>query len=139
MIFNWFYGCSRKTKGSFNIIIAKSPSASTGWRVQARFLIELHIKDLPLLSCIKSFFNDVGTITYNQTKKSCKYSVVGFNDIREVIIPQFLNYPLQSAKVIDFNIWKECIELMKNKEHLSKTGLNKLVALKGIMNKMLSS
>jgi hypothetical protein len=64
-------------EGSFNILIAKSPTTSTGWRVQARFIIELHIKDIALLKRIKSFFNDAGTITILNTKNMARYSPQG--------------------------------------------------------------
>jgi hypothetical protein len=52
----------------------------------------------------------------------------------------FFKNPLQSAKVIDFSVppgWKECVDLMSNKRHLSQEGLNKIVAIKGVMNKKL--
>jgi hypothetical protein len=68
--------CAKREKeveGSFNILIAKSLSVRIGWRVQARFIIELHIKDLALLKSIKKFFNNAGTIIINNKKK---YSLV---------------------------------------------------------------
>jgi hypothetical protein len=68
-----------------------------------RFIIELHNKDIVLLRRIKSFFNNVGSITISSSKNIARYSVVDFNSIVNVIIPHFLNYPLQSAKGIDFN------------------------------------
>ena len=134
----WYVTGFTDAEGSFNIVVAKSPQARTGWRVQARFIIELHIKDIALLRHIKSFFKNVGTITINDTKKIARYSVVDLNSIVNVIIPHFLNCPLQSAKVIDFNFWRECTELMICRKHLSEEGLNLIVALKGVINKKLT-
>lgn len=55
-----------------------------------------------------------------------------------MIIPHFLNYPLQSAKVIDFQFWRKSAEIIINKKHLSEEGLNQIVALKGVINKKLT-
>lgn len=57
---------------------------------------------------------------------------------RSVIIPHFDKYLLQSAKSIDYLLWKECILLMANKEHLTLGGLEKIVSIKGAINKGLS-
>lgn len=70
----WYVTGFTDAEGCFNILIAKSPSTSIGWRVQARFIIELHIKDIALLRRIKSFFNDAGTITILNTKNIARYS-----------------------------------------------------------------
>lgn len=51
-----------------------------------------------------------------------------------MIIPHFDNYPLQSSKLIDYNLWKECLFLMAKKEHLSDSGLEKIISLKGAIN-----
>jgi hypothetical protein len=91
---------------------------------------------------IKSFFNNAGTITIKErglNQKICRYTVVDLNSILNVIIPHFFKYPLQSAKVIDFNFFKESAYLMKDKKHLTEKGLNQIVALKGVMNKYLSA
>jgi hypothetical protein len=88
----------------FNIVISKISTASIGFRLQARFIIEIHIKEINILNMIQSFFGGIGTITINPNKRSARYSVVGINDINNFIITHFENYPLQSVKKIDFDL-----------------------------------
>lgn len=107
-------------EGCFNINITKSSSNLIGYQVQARFIIEVHIKDIEILHKIQAFFDGIGSIT--STKNVARYSVYGINDINN-IIKFFDEYPLQSAKVIDFSLWKECVKLMLSKDHLTTSGL----------------
>ena len=53
---------------------------------QARFILELHLKNIDLLLKIQSFFG-VGTIRKTLQKNSCRYSVVSLRDINNFIIP----------------------------------------------------
>jgi hypothetical protein len=43
----WFVTGVTDAEGCFNVTVTKS-SGSVGWRVQARFIIELHVKDIDL-------------------------------------------------------------------------------------------
>lgn len=83
---------------------------------------------------IQSFFGGIGTISKNPIKNVCRYSVVSIKDINNVIIPHFLEYPLQSVKSIDFYLWSQIINLLNDKKHLTPNGLNQIVSLKSIMN-----
>lgn len=133
----WYVTGFTDAEGSFNVVIAKNSNLKIGWRVQVRFIIELHIKDITLLKSIKSFFNNVGTITVDENRNVARYSVVDLNSLVKIIVPQFLNYPLQSSKSINFYYWKKCVEHMVNNQHLNYEGLNKIVSLKGAINNKL--
>jgi len=50
----------------------------------------------------------------------------------------FLNYSLLTQKKADFLLFKNIIDLMKNKEHLTLEGLKKIVAFKASINLGLS-
>lgn len=56
----------------------------------------------------------------------------------EIIIKHFDNSPLISNKFADYQLFKQVFELVKNKEHLTKEGLSKIVAIKASMNLGLS-
>lgn len=120
-------------EGSFSIYIYKQGSS---WSIPPVFRIHLHIKDIELLYKIQQFFDNVGKITVNDN--SASFDVRNLKDIKNVIIPHFIKYPLLSNKLIDFKIWLQCIELLYNKEHLTKSGLNKLISLKSALNLGLS-
>jgi len=92
----------------------------------------LHIKDVCLLHQLQAFFGGQGTLT--TTSKVGRYTIVGISDIINLLIPHFNQYPLQSAKVIDYELWKSCILIMQSLGHLTLEGLQQIVALKSVLN-----
>ena len=89
--------------------------------------------------CFFCFFFWVGTISKTLTKNSCRYSVVSLRDINKFIIPHFKNYPLQSVKSIDFDLWSQIISLLNDKKHLTPNGIIQIASLKSILNQGLST
>ena len=121
-------------EGCFTLDV--SDKRSKNWGVAVRFEIKVHIVDLPILEKIQAFFN-VGSIVVRKNNMVL-YRVSKLNDIIDVIIPHFVNFPLRSGKLIDFNLWKACAMLVKNKEHLTEEGIQKIISLKSALNKGLS-
>lgn len=119
----------------FYIKIKKNKSYSTGWVVELNFQIGLHQNDRPLLELIQLFFG-VGKI-YKLGKDAIQYRVTSHKDLA-VIIDHFKNYPLITQKRADFELFKQALELIQNKEHLTIEGLQKLVAIKASINLGLS-
>ena len=68
---------------------------------------------------IQYFFGGVGTISINPIKNVCRYTVVSIKEINNFIIPHFIKYPLQSCKLIDFDLWSQVITLLNEKKHLT--------------------
>jgi hypothetical protein len=60
--------------------------------------------------------------------------VTNLKDIKAVIIPHFLKYPLITQKQADFYLFKAIVEMLLNKEHLSEKGLREIVSLSSAMN-----
>ena len=60
--------------------------------------------------------------------------VTGIINITQKIIPFFLAYPLQGAKRKEFKDFVKVAELMKNKAHLNKYGLEEIRGIKSGMN-----
>lgn len=56
-----------------------------------------------------------------------------------MIIDHFDKYPLLTQKQADFKLFKQVVELMNRKEHLTIEGLHKIVAIKASINLGLSS
>jgi len=131
---NWVTGFF-DAESCVSIRIEKYPKYNTGYRVQLRFQITLHKKDLPLLNSIKAFFG-VGGI-YKISKDSIMYQVTTINEL-QVIIDHFCNYPLITEKRADYELFKQAVELVSRKEHLTLSGLSRLVAIKASINRGLS-
>lgn len=134
---SWFVTGLIDAEGSFSVSVLKSSSTKTGWAVNARFKITAHISDLDLMLNLKNFFGeDLGKIVI--FKDTCTYRVDKLKDILEVIIPHFDKYPPVTQKLADYILFKEIVGLMKNKEHLTLDGLNKILSYKASLNLGLS-
>jgi hypothetical protein len=106
-----------------------------GYQTQAVFKITLHNKDYDLLCQIKDYFG-VGSITKHGST-TLEYRVKSLKDL-DIILNHFEKYPLISQKWADYQLFKSAILLLKNKEHLTKKGLDQILAIKSSMNKGLS-
>jgi len=52
----------------------------------------------------------------------------------QVIVNHFDRYPLVTSKVSDYLIFRECFEIIKQREHLTERGILKLIGLKSSLN-----
>jgi len=120
------------------IQITESKMSKLGWAVIGSFQIRLHSKELPLLKEIQKFFGGIGKISILSKDQSATYLVRDIKSLTNVIVPHFDQFPLQSAKKIDYELWKECILLIANKEHLTRASFEKIVSIKGAINHGLS-
>jgi hypothetical protein len=62
------------------------------------------------------------------------FKVTKFSDIANIIIPFFKKHPIPGVKSKDFNDFCLVAELIKNKEHLTEEGLNRIRKIKTGMN-----
>ena len=72
---------------------------------------------------------------FNQTSGAAIYSIKSVKDIYSVILLHFCKYPLMTQKQADFVLFKNILELMVKKEHLTPLGLKKILEYKNILNK----
>ena len=133
----WFITGLIDAEGSFSVIIDKNKSRKLGWRVQTKFQLGMHLRDILLITKVKDFFGGIGSIHISQPLKKVNYSVDSILDLTKLIV-HLENYPLHTQKAADFILFKEVIILMKNKYHLSNEGLNKIVNIKASLNLGLS-
>jgi hypothetical protein len=120
-------------------VIQKNNTHKLGWRVRAFFIICLNAKDLNLLLKIQAFFGGVGSIWVSKNNKVASYSITSPIDLINKIIPHFEKFPLISQKASDFNLFKQIVELMNNKVHLTDEGLKQIINIKDSMNLGLST
>lgn len=67
-------------------------------------------------------------------KDIVQFRVFSINDL-DVLIKHFDQYPLITKKYTDYLLFKEAINLIKNKEHLTIEGFNKIISIRASMNK----
>ncbi|OGI83454.1 hypothetical protein A2997_01840 [Candidatus Nomurabacteria bacterium RIFCSPLOWO2_01_FULL_36_10b] len=95
-------------------------------------------RSLDSLQKIKDFFQ-VGNIHINRRHDNHKedlyhYVVTKRKDLLEVIIPFFRIYELQTAKKKDFELFAQCLELMKDDKHLTHVGAIEIALMCEKMN-----
>jgi hypothetical protein len=91
------------------------------------FTLGLHPKDLPLIESIQKSFGGVGKTNVRKDGSVVQYIVSSTKDLINQVIPHFYNYPLVSKKKADYELFKEIVLLVKNKEHLTNQGLCKIM------------
>lgn len=133
----WYVSGFVDGEGSFTISITKNKRKTEGWRIGARFAVEISKSDALLLYRLKSYFG-VGTIIENPINRTLIYSVQSVKALVDVVIPHFTKYPLKTQKQADFSLFKAALELVSKKEHLNTEGVIKVISIKGSLNKGLS-
>lgn len=118
-------------EGCFFIGLYADSNCKMGYRVKASFQIGLHVKDLPLLEQIQSYFG-VGKIT-KLGAESVQFRATSLEDLI-IIVKQFDGYPLLTRKQSDYLLFKEVINLMKEGKHLTLEGLKRIVSIKATLN-----
>jgi hypothetical protein len=118
------------------VFINKNSKLKLGYQVQVSYQISLNEKDISLLEMIQTYFKGVGNIS-KEGKDIYQYRVTALKDIF-LIIEHFENYPLITQKKADFELFKQVLKIINNKEHLTKKGIEQIVAIKASMNKGLS-
>lgn len=127
----WFITGFSDAESSFIISIYKNSDNKLKWRTSAYFSIHVHVKDLPLIKLIPKTLG-VGVVR-NNNANTVLFRVSDIQEL-QIIIDHFKKYPLLSAKHSDFLLFEKCFHLIKQKEHLTQAGLDKILALKSSLN-----
>jgi len=132
---------------SFTLFVSKATTGKLLCKVQPAFTIGLDPKDLILLQEIPKFFGEVGKIHTRKDVSGVQYVISSVKDLTNHIIPHFDTYPLCSQKKADqpraagqsstplrgcagYILFKQVVELMNRGEHLTTSGLLKIINLK---------
>ena len=128
----WFLTGFSDGEASFIIYIQKTNNTKIGWASWVAFEINLDGKDLSILKDIKSYLR-VGKIN-QKSNGTCVYYVRALGEIA-TLIDHFDKYPLITKKRADYLLFKSACEIIKNKQHLTEEGFNKILALRASINK----
>ena len=104
-------------------------------QVIASYIIELHKRDIPLLSSIQKFFSNAGYINPASNRDSGRFSISRKSDLINKRLPHFDSYKLQGNKLKNYLIFREIVLLVGSKAHLTSEGFNKIKLLKEGLNK----
>ena len=122
-------------EGCFYVGVKKSKKVSTGWRITLSFTITLHERDAAILELISNCLG-VGKV-YQQDLGLIQLRIESIKEV-EAVISFLKKFPLITKKSADFVLFVEVYNIIVSKEHLTETGLRKIVARKASMNNGLS-
>lgn len=144
LIRGWMLGFT-EGEGSFNIGISKQPDRRYGLRVQARFEISLHEKDLSALKRIQKELR-MGHIYFasNETKRkqgsrSSDVECYTVNSLRDCLrirryFETFDEKDWLTTKYRDFKKWSQVLDLIVRKAHFTANGIVEIALIRDQMN-----
>ena len=123
----WFSGFT-DGEGNFSIFLDKV-------YIRFRFKINLHIDDIEVLKTIQSKLN-IGRIVIEENKNSCAFIVQSFSELKDVLCPIFIQFPLHTTKKLDFEDFYSAIliKAKSNNGNLSNSNKEKILSIKDGMN-----
>jgi hypothetical protein len=128
---HWISGFT-SAEGNFDVRIPVTNS-KLGHRVQLRFRISQHSRDLILMQKIIEYLGS-GKIYKYPAKAAVSLSIVDFKDITNIIVPLFNENPIVGIKLYDYLDWCKIHSLMLNRSHLTVQGIYSIRKIKSGMN-----
>jgi hypothetical protein len=101
-------------------------------RTEVRLNFQIDQKKEDLLILIKNFFG--GNIGYRKSQDTYYYGSTSFGSAKKVI-NYFDQYHLLSSKHVNYLKWRKAYIIIQDKNHLTDSGLNKIIKLKLSMNR----
>ena len=128
----WLVGFT-DAEGCFSVVIFKSLTSKLGEAIKLNFILTQSARDKDLISSMVEYLG-CGSIT-SVDRGTIDFKVTKFSSIRDIIIPFFEKYPLQSSKNRNFLSFCEVARLVDNKAHLTEKGLDPIRIIKNKTNK----
>jgi len=122
-----------EAEGSFSITKHKDKRAKYDINLGLAFRITMLNNEVELLNMVKDYFG-CGYISIDDKLGSLTFNVRDINSITKIIIPHFYKYPLRGTKYSDFLSFKEALDLINLKEHLTEEGIDKISEISMTMN-----
>jgi hypothetical protein len=128
---HWLAGFT-DAEGCFFIALKKSPESKLGETVWLRFILTQHVRDEEFL---KSLISTLNCGRYIPKSGYGEFIVEKFTDVFDKVIPIFEKFKLHGVKSKNYEDFKKAALLIKNKQHLTREGLDQIKKIKGSMNK----
>jgi len=132
-------------EGCFSISVVQQPNRinrigyKTGYQLTHEFVVTQGARSADCLHALQGFFG-VGAVYSNTRYDNHREDLLTYNvnkrsDLLRVIIPFFREYPLRTAKRLDFDKFAFCVEKMTSGHHLTPHGLADLLEVMETMNR----
>lgn len=122
-----------QSDGSFFCSIILSPKHRFGLQFRPKFTITADLDSKYVLDDIQLFLN-CGKITVNSKNHTAEFEVVRLEELKNIIIPHFINNPVFCAKLHAFNLFNQIVTALINKEKRTIEGRRELLKMALSMN-----
>jgi len=130
---NWVAGFTTG-EGNFDIRILKSKTHKIGNKIQLRFRISQHERDIKLMELLIKYL-ETGKIEINHKDSVVSLTIYKFSDLFNKIIPFFSNNILFGNKQYQLRWdWCKVAKIMNEGSHLTIEGLELIRSIKLKMN-----
>jgi len=119
--------------GSFFCSIILSAKHRFGIQFRPKFTITADLDSKYVLDSIKTYFN-CGYVTINNKNHTAEFIVDKIEELNNIIIPHFSNYPVFCAKLHAFNLFKDIVIALYTKDKRTIEGRRELLKLALSMN-----
>lgn len=108
-------------EGCFHVSILKQDSMRLKKQVLPEFTVVQHERNIKVLYALKSYFK-CGVVRINHGDRWA-YRVRGHSNLFSIIVPYFEEHKLKTTKRLDFEIFRDVVQMMEKGEHLTLQGL----------------
>jgi len=127
---NWVAGFV-DGEGSFNVPIRRELDRGLPWRVSLSFNVSQLGRSLP--SLLQGTF-EAGTVR-DRGDGVFYFEVTRPQTLEERVFPFFDRFPLRGSKANDLRVFREITRLVQSGAHLSASGIESILELRGPMNR----
>ncbi len=113
-------------EGTFQVSFNRRDQFRTHVEVRPGFSISQHKRNRAILERIQHYFG-CGGIRFSARDQNYKYEVRSLSDLKRVIIPHFKQFPLQTSKQKDFQLFEEIVEDVSRNHHLNAAFLRIII------------
>jgi len=122
-------------EGCFSVSIHRNPLVrrTRGWQVHPVFQVSQHERHRAVLEALRTFFGCGRVRGKGPTSSVAIFAVDSMPDLERTIVPFFEHHPLV-VKRDDFLRFAAIVQAMRRKEHLERSGFERVVRLAYGMN-----
>ena len=124
----WFVTGLAEGEGCFCVSFSLRAKLRTGLEVRPSFALALNERDLPLLRDLQIYFG-CGSIRESRGDRTFKYESRSTAELREKIVPHFVEFPLRGSKRRSFDGFVRICQMIEQGDHLERGGLREMVAI----------
>lgn len=129
---NWVVGFV-DGEGCFHVGINPHSDMRAGYQVLPEFTVVQHERDTPVLHGLKAFFG-CGVVRTNHGDRMA-YRVRSVDHLLQRIVPFFERHSLKTKKHVDFLKFRDVLLIMKNGQHLTTEGIERIRRIQAVMNR----